>query len=116
MEIVIHCESLEQARNQALERLRREGGPLGAYTKVLVAKNVFGGTWRYSRPRFHLFLDEDTVKGPHYSVETRNVEYVFVFSNVVGGVPFADMSQEDEEAIRDWMWRIGARPRGRRGR
>jgi len=116
MEIVIPCESLEQARNQALERLRREGGPLPAYAKVLVARNVFGDASLQSRPRLHLRLDNDTIKGPCYSVETRNVQYVFTFSNAVGGVPFSDMTNDEEEAIRDWMWRIGARPRGRRGR
>lgn len=113
MEIVIHCESLEQARNQALERLRREGGPVGAFAKVLVAKNVFGDMSQYSKPRLHLHLDEDPSKGPHYRVETRNLQYDFTFSNVVGGVPFSDMSHEEEEAIRDWMWRVDARPRSR---
>jgi hypothetical protein len=116
MEIVTHCESLEQARNQALERLRREGGPLGAYAKVLVARSVLGDTSHHSKPWLRLRLDYDTIKGPHYSVETRNVQYVFTFSNVVGGVPFSEMSAEEEEAVREWMWSIGARPRGRKAR
>ena len=116
MEIVIHCEGLEQARNLALERLRREGGPLGGYAKALVAKNAFGDTPPYSKPWLRLRLDYDTARGPHYSVETRNVQYVFTFSNVVGGVPFSEMSSDEEDAIRDWMWRIGARPRGRKAR
>jgi hypothetical protein len=117
MEILIHCTSLEDARNQALAKLAQIGGHSGPYTKVVIAKNMHGDSplaggrvgVEFKKPWVRLRLDFDTSKGPHYNVESTDESFAFTFPNVAGGVPFNQMDAEEQEAVREWMARIGQR-------
>jgi hypothetical protein len=120
VEQVVDCRSMEDARNQAVRKLGElTGGGLGPYEKVIVAKNMAGrsplaGTevgveWgKQGRIR----LDFDDTKGPHYNVETpiENWAFCFPYSDHEGpGAGWATLSDDEQDAVREWMHRIGQR-------
>ncbi|MFO0611238.1 MAG: hypothetical protein U0414_01525 [Polyangiaceae bacterium] len=117
MEIIVQCTSLENARNQALARFAQEGGHGGPYTKIVIAKNMGGNNplagarvgVEFTKPWIRLRLDYDPFKGPHYNVESNTGSWAFLFTNVHGGIPFAEMSEEERSAVQEWMGGIGAR-------
>ncbi|HTN84698.1 MAG TPA: hypothetical protein VL242_13455 [Sorangium sp.] len=120
MEYKIDCHSMEDARNLAVSKLDElTGGSLGPYVKIVVAKNMGGDSplagaevgveWG---KRGRIRLDFDPVKGPHYNVETRYENWAFCFPyNDHGGTgnAWATLSDEERQAVKEWMQRIGQR-------
>lgn len=120
MEQKIDCYSMEDARNQAVAKLSElMGGGLGPYVKIVVAKNMGGSNplagaevgveWG---KKGRIRLDFDPSKGPHYNVESRTENWAFCFPynghNGLGG-NWATISDEEKEAVKEWMAKIGSR-------
>jgi hypothetical protein len=118
MEIVVHCKSLEDARNQAVAMLERLGGVGGPYAEIFVAKNMGGNSPLagarcgvvHRKPWIRLRLDFDPNKGPHYNVESDAGDYAFTFTNAIGE-SWENMGDEERAEVRAWMGRIGQRMR-----
>lgn len=120
MEERIDCNSMEDARNRAVRKLNElTGGALGPYVKIVVGKNMGGGSplagtevgveWG-KRGRIRLDFDPD--KGPHYNVETQSENWAFCFpynGHEGTGNAWAELSEDEKEAVREWMHRIGQR-------
>ncbi|APR85919.1 Hypothetical protein A7982_11268 [Minicystis rosea] len=74
MEQVTHCDSYEDARNQALAWMETWGGPIGAYYEVEIgrlglATGLEVGVRSTIDPFRRIRLDFDPVKGPHFNAE-----------------------------------------------
>ena len=123
MEVTVDCASLDDARNKAVKKLEELiGSSLGGYVKVVVAKNMGGGSplagnevgteYRASKGWGRIRLDFDPTKGPHYNVETRSEAWAFCFpaSGIEGaGAMWWQLGEEEKAAVQSWMQRIGAR-------
>ncbi|WP_438015660.1 hypothetical protein WMF18_33010 [Sorangium sp. So ce315] len=120
MEYSVDCSSMEDARNRAVEKLEElTGGSLGPYVKVVIGKNMGGDSplagvevgveWG---KRGRIRLDFDPFKGPHYNVETRHENWAFCFpysDHEGSGNSWAILSDEERQAVKEWMRRIGQR-------
>lgn len=120
MEIVVDCQSLDEARNKAVKKLEEIiGSSLGPYVKVVVGKNMAGNSplagtevgveYRSSKAWGRIRLDFDESKGPHYNVESRSEAWAFTFPSSPSATSWAFLSEEEKAAVQKWMHGIGQR-------
>lgn len=119
----VDCTSLDDARNRAVRKLEELiGGSLGGYVKIVVAKNMGGGSplagnevgteYRTSKGWGRIRLDFDPHKGPHYNVETNSQAWAFCFpftGHEGAGAMWWQLGEEEKAAVQEWMHKIGSR-------
>lgn len=124
LEQIVHCTSMEDARNQAVRKLEELlGAAHGPYERILIGKNMAGNSplagaevgpeWG---KRGRIRLDFDPTKGPHYNVESRDQNWAFTFpmnTHVGQGASWSMLSQEERKAVVEWMQRISKRHKPR---